>query len=374
MGKRGNNEGTITKRKDGRWEARISLPDGKRKCFYGKTHQDVARRLSEAHHEVESGLPLLNERQTLGQYLETWLETVKSQIRPSSWRRYSDLVRVHPIPALGKTVLSKLTAQQVQLFYTRKVNSGLSPTTVHHIHGMLHRALKDALRLGLVQRNVTEMVNAPRREHHEMATLSEEQSRQLLDAVAGDRFEALYVLALTTGMRQGELLALRWQDVDLEGATLQVRINVQEAGGKYILAEPKTSYSRRRIALSQLAVAAVRAHRIEQNKERLALGAVWDTSLDLVFPNAIGGVMIPDNLAKRSFKRYLAKAGLPPIRFHDLRHTAATLLLSRGINPKVLCEMLGHANISITLRVYAHVTPHMQQGAADVMDGLFKRA
>jgi integrase len=121
-------------------------------------------------------------------------------------------------------------------------------------------------------------------------------------------------------------------------------------------------------------MAALHAHRIEQNKERLALGPVWDTSFDLAFPNTIGGVMVPDDLAKRSFKRYLAKAGLPPIRFHDLRHTAATLLLSRGINPKVVCEMLGHADISITLRVYAHVTPHMQQGAADIMDSLFKRA
>jgi integrase len=239
---------------------------------------------------------------------------------------------------------------------------------------MLHRALKDALRLGLVQRNVTEMVNVPRREHREMSTLSEEQSRWFLDTVVGDRFEAHYVLALTTGMRQGELLALRWQDVDLERATLQVRLNVQEAGGKCILAEPKTPYSRRSIALSQLVVGALRAHRVLQNEERLALGPVWNTSFDLVFPNTIGGIMIPDNLAKRSFKRFLAKAGLPDMRFHDLRHTAATLLLSRGINPKVVSEMLGHADISITLRVYAHVTPHMQQAAADVMDALFKKA
>jgi integrase len=150
-----------------------------------------------------------------------------------------------------------------------------------------------------------------------------------------------------------------------------VRTNVQETTGRYILAETKTAYSRRNIALTRTAVQALRHHRIRQHEERLAFGARWDTSLDLVFPNTLGGIMIPDNLVKRSFKPSLARAKLPEVRFHDLRHTAATLLLSRGVNPKAVSEMLGHADISITLRVYAHVTPHMQQAAVDVMDHLF---
>src|SRR5579859_7684684 len=166
--RRGNSEGTIRKRPDGRWEARISFEDGRRKSFYGKTRQEVAHRLAQARHELDSGLPLLDERQTLQQYLESWIETIKPQVRASSWRRYGDYVRVHLIPGLGRIPLAKLTAQHVQIFYARKLGEGLSPSTVHHIHGMFHRALKDALLMGLVQRNVTEMVRPPRRSSREM--------------------------------------------------------------------------------------------------------------------------------------------------------------------------------------------------------------
>lgn len=151
-------------------------------------------------------------------------------------------------------------------------------------------------------------------------------------------------------------------------------MNVQEASGHFVLDEVKTSYSRRNIALSRPVIQALRRHRVRQNEERLLLGEAWDGPLNLVFPNTIGGLMIPGNLAKRSFKRHLRNAGLPSIRFHDLRHTAATLLLSRGVHPKVVSEMLGHSDVSITLRVYAHVTPHMQQAAVDVMDRLFGEA
>jgi integrase len=370
--KRGNNEGTIMKRSDGRWHGRLTVADGKRKHIYGKTGQEVARRMVELQHALEMGLSLPDERQTVGQYLHTWIEVAKSQVRGSTWRRYNDFVRVHLIPGLGKGPLARLTVQQVQVFYARKLSEGLSPTTVHHIHGVLHRALKDALRMGLVQRNVTEMLRPPRRANKEMMVLTEEQAACFLEAVKGDRFEALHVLALTTGMREGELLGLRWQDIDLENTTAYVRMNVQEADRGFILAETKTAYSRRSIRLSKLGVAALRQHRARQDRDREALGKAWNSSLDLVFPNVLGGLMIPDNLAKRSFKPLAQKAGLvPEMRFHDLRHTAATLLLSRGVNVKVVSEMLGHADISITLRIYAHVIPNMQQVAADVMDSMF---
>lgn len=239
------------------------------------------------------------------------------------------------------------------------------------LHGVLHRALKDAERMGLVQRNVTQQVRAPRRNSVEVESMTEDQANVFLVAAQGDRWEALYVLALTTGMREGELLGLRWNDVNLDGKYLQVRVAVQEAGQGYVLAEPKTAHSRRRISLTPLAVEALRAHRVRQNAERLKLGAAWETSLNLVFPNARGGVMIPHNLTKRDFKHILKRAGLPDFHFHCLRHTAATLLLSKGVHPKVVSEMLGHADISITLRVYAHVTPTLQQVAADAMERMF---
>jgi integrase len=381
MGRRGNSEGTITKRKDGRWEARISLPDGRRKSFYGKTRQEVAQRLSQARYEVDRGLSLPDERQTVGQYLTTWLEVVRTQVRGSTWRRYSDYVRLHLVPTLGKTVLSKLTAQQVQALLAAKLKEGLSPTTVRQMHRVLHGALKDAFRLTLVQRNVTEMVAPPRPARYEMNTLSEEQVRRFCQAAAGDRFYALYVLALTTGMRAGELLALRWQDVDWEHGKLQVRTGVQEARiqeegttkvrSVYILAEPKTSSSRRRIALSQIAIEALRTHQQQQDEERSVLGPVWDTTYDLVFPNTIGRVMNSYSM-RCGFKRLLVEAGLPAMRFHDLRHTAATLALKRGVHPKVVSEMLGHASVKMTLDIYSHVTPDMQQVIADVMDAVLQ--
>jgi integrase len=328
--------------------------------------------LSQAQHDVSSGLPRLDERQTVAQYPESWIVTVKLQIRASTWRRYSDFVRVHLVPGLGRIPLAKLSPQYVQLFYARKLGEGLSHSTVHHIHTVLHRALKDAPLMGLVQRNVTDMVRAPRRSNREMATLTDSQANQFLAAVKDDRFAALYVFALTMGMREGELLGLRWQDLDLDRASLQVRMNAQELDGKFIVAETKTAYSRRSIALTKRSVGALRLHKVKQDEKRAAVGEAWNVKLDLVFPNQLGGVMIPDNLAKRSFKRALAEIGIPPdVRFLDLRHTAATLLLSRGVHPKVVSEMLGHADISITLRVYAHVTPHMQQAAVQVMDALF---
>jgi integrase len=371
MGRRGNSEGTITRRKDGRWEARISLPDGKRKSFYGKTRQEVARKLSEARHEVDRGFPLPDERLTVGQHLANWFESTRLYVKSSSRRRYRVVVFVHLIPGLGQIPLSKLTVQQVQAFYASKLDAGMAGTTLHHVHAVFHQALKQAVELGLVPRNVTEQMKAPRLTTRQMAPLTEAQAQHFREVVRGDRFEALYTLALTTGMREGELLALRWQDVDVEQASLKVRMGLQRDDEGYHLAETKTAYSRRTIGLTRAAVAALRAHWLRQQEERLALGPAWDASLDLVFSNIIGGAMDPARFVREHFKKALAKAGLPDIRFHDLRHTAATILLSHGVNVKVVSEMLGHADVATTLRTYAHVIPHMQQAAVDVMDALF---
>lgn len=207
--------------------------------------------------------------------------------------------------------------------------------------------------------------------HHEMSVLTPEQVHMFLKVAKADRLEALYVLALSTGMRQGELLALRWRDLDLDldNPTLQVRGTLQRTTNGLIIAEPKTARSRRRVALSPTAVAALRAHRLRQLNERLALGSAWEDQ-DLVFPNTIGKPIEATNLLRASFSPLLAKAGLPRIRFHGLRHTAATLLLSRGVHPKVVAEMLGHATISITLDTYSHVLPDMQREAARAMEAV----
>jgi integrase len=370
MKRRGNNEGNIRQRPhDGRWEARYYLPDGSRRSLMGKTRAEVRDKLAKALHDSGQGLPVIDERQSVKQYLTTWYESMKPQVRISSYRRYGDYIN-HLIAALGHVSLSKLTPQHLQVFYNKKLAEGLSSTTVHGIHSMLHRALKDALQMGLLNRNVSEMLKPPRRSNREMMPLSVIEMQRFLEVVRDDRFYALYVLALSTGMREGELLGLRWQDVDLPRHIVQVRMNVQETLGRYIIAETKTAYSRRTVALTQAAVDALAEHWQKQQLAKIEMGSMW-TDHDLVFPNGYGGIMIPHNITKRSFKRYLVKAGLSrDVRFHDLRHTAATLLLASGVNVKVVSEMLGHSNVSITLRIYAHVLPHMQQSAVAAIDNL----
>jgi integrase len=365
-GRRGNNEGSIHQRdEDGLWVARITLPDGKRKALYAQTRAEVVKRMTDALHDLGRGIPLLDDRQTVRDYLTVWYDGMKAQIRPSTYRRYGDFVK-HIMPVLGRYSLAKLTPQQLQVFYNKKLAEGLSPTTVHAIHAMLHKALEDALQMGLVNRNVSEMLKPPRRGNREMMTLSILEMQRFLEVVRDDRFYALYVLALSTGMREGELLGLRWQDVDLARRTVQIRVNVAEIARKrFALADTKTAYSRRTVALTQAAVDALAEHWQKQQLQPTAI------NIGLVFPSETGGIMIPHNITKRSFKRYLVKAGLSrEVRFHDLRHTAATLLLASGVNAKVVSEMLGHSNVAITLRIYAHVLPHMQQSAVQAMDGM----
>lgn len=369
--RRGNNEGTITKRADGRWEARVTLHNGTRRCFYGKTRQDAARKLAEVLRDQDKGLPIVGERQTVAQFLATWLESMRPTIRLSTWIRYEQLVRLHLIPTLGRLQLSKLTAQQVQALYSTKLQEGLSQTTVRHLHMTLHGALESALRLGLVQRNVCDMVNAPRMRRVEMVTLSPEQARTLLEAARGDRFEAIYTLALTTGMREGELLSLRWRSLDLEQGTLQVRTTIRRTTEGFTVTEAKSARSRRKLLLTPNAVDALRRHREIQLIERAQLAEAWEDN-DLVFPNTIGRPVEAGNFLRRHYRPLLKRLGFPPVRFHDLRHTAATLLLLQGIHPKIVSEMLGHASVSITLDLYSHVLPDMQRDAMEAMARLFE--
>jgi integrase len=370
MGKRrGHGEGSIFKRKDGRWAAAISLPSGRRKYLYAKTRQEVARKLTQALRAVQDGIPLPPERQSLGSYLREWLESVGPSLRPRTWERYEQYVRLHIVPHLGRIALARLTPAHLQRLYAQKLEAGLSPTTVAHLHAVLHRALAQAERWGLVARNVAALVTPPRPARREMKALSPEEARRFLEAAQGERLHAFYVLALTTGMRLGELLALRWRDVDLERGVLQVRATLQRTRDGYTFAEPKTERSRRQVVLSPLAAEALRAHRLRLLEERLRLGEAWEDH-DLVFPNEVGRPLDPANVTHRSFQRILRRAGLPHIRFHDLRHTTATLLLGQGVHPKVVADMLGHSTISITLDLYSHSTPALHRQAALALEAL----
>jgi integrase len=371
MTMRGRHEGSIFQRSNGRWVAMLSLAAGQRKSFYGRTRQEVQRKLAAAQRDVEMGIPVISDRQTLAQYLLGWLETTKPTIEFSSWNRNRQYVELHIIPQVGQIRLRELTAQQVQQLYTNRINAGLSSSTVRHLHATLHKALKDAERLGLVVRNVCKLVNAPRMAETEIHPLSPPQAQVLLRTVAGGPIEPLYVTALATGMRLSELLGLFWADVDLDArptAVIRVRRQLKRVAGAWAWMEPKTKRSRRQIALPESVAGVLRRHQLRQAAERQRLGSLWEDN-DLVFCTQMGRPLMPGNVY-RQLMRVLKRAGLPHIRFHDLRHTAATLLLSARVNPKVVSEMLGHASTTITLDIYSHVLPDMQQDAAEAMGHL----
>ena len=371
MTRRGHGEGTIFKARDGRWVAMLDLGYStgrrRRKAFYGVTRKDVQERLAMAVNSRRQGLPSVSERQTVADYLSTWLEATRASVRPRTWSRYEQYVRIHAIPEIGRLSIARLTPQDLQRLYSARLERGSAPLTVAHLHAVLHRALSQAERWGIVVRNVAALVDPPRTVRRTVTTLDPEHVRTLLDASRSDRLAALYVLAVTTGMRQGELLALRWRDVDLEASSLQVRATLQRSAEGLVFTEPKTKQSRRRVMLTRLAVASLRKHRLAQAEERLRLGASWEDD-DLVFANEVGRPLEASNLLRRSFAPLLARAGLPPSRFHDLRHTAATLMLGRGVHPKIVSEMLGHSQISVTLDLYSHVTPTMQLEATAALD------
>jgi integrase len=368
--KRGNGEGSITKRKDGRWMAlyTVHTSEGpKRKHIYGKTRKEVADKLAKMLSDRVEGIVYDDENMTVGEYFDVWLKgSVRGSVRQSTYDRDASLVNNHLRPALGGIRLKKLSAANVQGFYRDRLDHGLSPSTVHKMHAILHKALSQALKWHMVPRNVTEAVRPPRPAHKEMRPLTSEEARRLLQAARGNGLEALYVLAVTTGMRQGELLALKWQDVDLGNATLSVRRTLTRSGGRYTLGEPKTKKSRRSIRLTPRAVEALESHLDRQLREMGILGDRYEDR-GLLFTTSTGGLINPSNLRQRNFARLLTEAGLPHIRFHDLRHTCATLLLTQGTHPKYVQDLLGHATIAITLDTYSHIMPDMGDQTARAM-------
>ena len=371
MGRRGNGEGSITRRKDGLYMARYTIQTAtgaKRKTLYGKTRGEVSEKLTKAMADRDGGLVFDADNLKVGEYIARWLaDFVRDTVRPTTFERYEQIVRAHIHPVLGRIKLKNLTPAHVRGLYREKLEGGLSPRTVQYIHVTLHKALKAAVADGLVPRNVTEAVKAPQVRREEMQPLSPEQVKTLFEAARGDRLEALYILAVHTGLRQGELLGLKWDDVDLEDGTLQVRRALTTAKGGPVLAAPKTKGSRRSVKLTQSAIEALKSHLKRQLGEIDRAGSLWQEN-GLIFASESGAPLDRRTVTSHRFKPLLKRAGLPSVRFHDLRHTCATLLLTRNVNPKIVSEMLGHSTIAITLDTYSHVLPNMRDQAAAAME------
>jgi integrase len=372
MAKRANGEGSIYQRKsDGKWVGSISLTTGGRKVFYGKTKTEVREKLNEAIYEQQRGMLSVGPNVALKEYLEDWLENIhKPTIRLSTYQNYRKLLNNYLVPGLGTIKLQKLTPQQVQAFYSRKISEGLSPKTVNNVHGVLHKALDNAVKWNILPRNVCDAVTPPRVPRKELNYLTSDQARILLEKVKEHRLEALLTLAITTGMRRGELLALRWLDIDFNDGSLQVKRAVsylKEYG--YVESEPKTSKSRRTIKLPDFVMPILIQHRERQQEQQNNAGTVW-VNKGLVFTNAWGDFYSPSTMLK-VFRRFLESIGMPHMRFHDLRHSAATILLEMEVHPKVVQEILGHSQITTTMDIYSHAMPSLQDGATQQWDDKF---
>jgi len=370
--RRANGEGSVYKRKDGRWCATITTDHGRRKHFLGKTREQVSHKLTAALKARDDGLRIIDEHQTVAQFLNTWLvDKVRPSARPATSRGYESKIRVHIVPAIGGVKVARLTPQRLQLLFNEKLASGLSPRTIHHLRAILRAALADAVKWGLATRNAADLVDPPRVPHEEVRALSPAEAQSMLFAVEGDRLEALYSVALALGLRQGEALGLRWEDIDLDGGTLRVSQSLQRIDKAFQFVEPKTSRSRRTLALPSIASAALRAHRTKQLQERLAAGPMWEEH-GLVFARANGKPLHGSNVT-REFQRMLERAGLRRLRFHDMRHACASLLIAQGVHPRVVMEVLGHSQIGITMNLYSHVLPEAQRQAAAQMDAVLTR-
>jgi integrase len=350
----------------------LGWQDGRRrrKSFYGQTRREVAEALAKAQRDVQLGLAVArDERQTLAAFIDRWLlESAGPSTRPKTRQGYAVIVSRHLVPSLGRIPLAKLAPDHVQAMLNSKLAAGSSPQTVRNIHAVLRRALHQAHRWGLVQRNVATLVDLPKAVRYEAPAITPEQARAILSAVNGDRLEALVTLTIATGLRQGEALALRWSDIDLDAGSLTVRRALTRVGGEVRFDEPKTARSRRTVAVPMSVVGVLRQHRKIQAEEQLWAGSRWQEH-GLVFTTSIGTPMVGGDVTKR-FQALLAAAALPRLRFHDLRHGCASLLLAQGVHPRVVMEQLGHSTITLTMNVYSHVIPALQRDAADRMEAM----
>lgn len=372
MAKRANGEGSIYRRNDGRWTAAITYTDlagrTQRRVVYGRTQAEVRRKLADARQRLDAGEPVKDATMSVAELVDDWVakSLAASDRRQATKDLYTSIARSHLVPTLGTVRLDKLRPSDVEALIAAKRAQGLAPSTVRTIYTVLRAALDIAVRDGLVRRNVTLAIRRPAAVRTEAAYLARPQAERLLEAIRGDRLEAFYRLLLATGLRRGEALALHWADVDLDAATVRVRWTLTRTTRGLELGEPKTEKSRRTVPLPRTAVDTLRAHRVAQAAERLALGPAW-TEHGLVFPSEIGTPLDPRNVSAR-FQRLTRSAGLDRVSLHTLRHSAASLLLAAGTHTKVVQEHLGHSSYAITADIYSHVAPAQAREAADRLD------
>ncbi|MGB3700832.1 MAG: site-specific integrase [Anaerolineales bacterium] len=365
--KRAHNEGCIYFRKErNEWCAQISL-NGKRLTRYEKTQRECRDWVRTTLTQIDGGLSMDGLRMTLKQYADSWLENKSLSLRPNTIILYRKTLTQHILPVLGKLILRDIQPTQIKRLYAIKKQEDRGARTIQLIHAVLHCLMKHAVREGILGKNPLDVIERPRTEQAEFQILNEEQCHQFLIAAADSPYEALYYLALTTGMRQGELLGLKWTDLDWNKSVLLVQRQLQRVEHEGVcLVPPKTKAGRRQIKLGQGILEKMKEHRLKQEQIKVATGDRWQEN-DLVFPSTIGTPLDQYRLS-HEFKKLIKNNGLPNIRFHDLRHTSISFLLEMGTPLNTVQRRAGHAKASTTSDVYGHSMARSQEEAAEKID------
>jgi len=331
------------------------------------TKKEADQKLAEILHQKDTGTFIKPAKTTVSEYLQLWLADHKLHLSPRGYERYSDIVNQHLIPDFGNLPLDHLKPEHIQKHYTSCEKKGLSAGTISYHHAVIHVALKTAVKRGLLYRNPADAVDPPSTHHKEMKTWTEDQVNVFTEVAKGSRYYVLFYTALFSGMRRSELLGLKWEDVDLMFGQIYVRRSLHHLkDGSYVFTEPKSAKSRRTIALTPSNALLLKDHWEIQTLERSMAGILLSAK-DLVFCDVEGKPLRPNSIT-RAWAVLAAKCGLPIIRLHDARHTHASIMLKQGIHPKIVQERLGHASIEMTLDIYSHVTPGLQEAAAKRFD------
>lgn len=375
MKRRGNREGSIYKRKDGRWCGAVFLgydTEGKpiRKYLYGKTRQEITKKLTHILTQVNAGL-ISPEKYTLNDWLYIFFEYYKKpEVRLSTYERYKRFAENHLIPVLGSIPLEKLRPEVLQRFFVEKEKDGLAPNTIKFIYIILHSALDKALELGYVSRNVCDLISLPKRRQKEIRILSKEEMEHFLFCAKKHRLYPAFLLLATTGMRRGEVLGLRWQDVDLDKRTIVINQVLVSLIRGITFQEPKTKTSQRTIPLLPGVTEELKKWRKQWLEERIKLGPDWPQT-DLVFPSKVHTPILPRNF-NRVFHSICKDAGIENFTIHGLRHSFASYLLAQGENPKTVAEILGHSSVTITLDTYSKLLPGLKEQAIGKLQSFFE--
>ena len=363
--RRGNHEGSLYRRKDGLWCAQVSL-NGRRLYKYSKTRAAARGWIKEILAKIDGGLTYLSTQITLEQFMRTWLDDKNLSIRASTAKGYRGTAERDILPFLGKMRLQQILPVHIKQLYAWMNEEGKGPRMIQLAHVILHAALQQAVREGILGRNPADAVERPKVERKEFQILNEEQAHQFLITASGSPFKTLFYLALTTGMRKGELLGLKWSDLDFSKGILLVQRQLQQISGRSSLVPPKTKAGHRQIKLGPETLKRLTALRAQQEQMKVAAGDQWHEN-GMVFTSTVG-TFLDQSKVSREFKKVLKNAGLPLIRFHDLRHTSISFLLEMGMPVNTVQQRSGHSKASVTTDIYGHPMEHSQEEAAEKIE------